>query len=197
MTKYYAGIGSRDTPESVCDEMRHIGFELSKKGYVLRSGGADGADAAFEEGALQCSDLWLGGDCVQVFLPCVGFNNHSSIHFTRVSNKAKQIASELHPAWERCSDFAKKLLGRNVYQILGYNLVDSPSSFVVCWTKNAKVRGGTAIGIRLAKRHGIPVYNLADSEQQREFYLNVLGIKDVSGYLSNLGLEHGGLSKQE
>jgi hypothetical protein len=197
MTKYYAGIGSRDTPESVCDEMRHIASELSiKKGYVLRSGGADGADTAFEEGALKWAEYWLEGNGIEVYLPCKGFNSHPSIDFIRVSQKAKEIASELHPAWDRCSDFAKKLLGRNVYQILGYDF-RTPSSFVVCWTKNAKIRGGTAIGIRLAKRHGIPVYNLADVEQQREFYTKILGIKDVSRYLSNLGLENSGVSKQE
>lgn len=47
----YAGIGSRKTPKNVLDFMFEIGKELALLGYVLRSGGAEGADSAFEKGA--------------------------------------------------------------------------------------------------------------------------------------------------
>lgn len=50
--KYYAGIGSRNTPADILDLMTHLARRLDSRGYTLRSGGADGADAAFERGAM-------------------------------------------------------------------------------------------------------------------------------------------------
>jgi hypothetical protein len=47
----YAGIGSRETPQATLDLMNLIGFTLAQKGHSLRSGGAKGADSAFEAGA--------------------------------------------------------------------------------------------------------------------------------------------------
>ncbi len=49
----YAGIGSRDTPASILDLMTRIARRLSARepwGYTLLSGGAAGADSAFERG---------------------------------------------------------------------------------------------------------------------------------------------------
>ena len=47
---YYAGVGSRETPLDVLKTMWKIGNYLATKGYTLRSGGAKGADTAFENG---------------------------------------------------------------------------------------------------------------------------------------------------
>ena len=47
---YYAGVGSRETPQDVLKIMWKIGKHLADKGYTLRSGGARGADAACENG---------------------------------------------------------------------------------------------------------------------------------------------------
>ena len=38
--KYYAGVGSRETPQDVLETMWKIGKHLADKGYTLRSGGA-------------------------------------------------------------------------------------------------------------------------------------------------------------
>ena len=46
----YSGIGSRETPDNVLVVMEKLGAAFAKKGFVLRSGGADGADSAFERG---------------------------------------------------------------------------------------------------------------------------------------------------
>ena len=53
VAKYYTGIGSRETPDSILSLFNDIVFQLAGLGYTLRSGGADGADTAFEEG---CSE---------------------------------------------------------------------------------------------------------------------------------------------
>lgn len=47
-TMTYAGIGSRETPLSMLKTMTKVADMLAKKGYTLNSGGAIGADVAFE-----------------------------------------------------------------------------------------------------------------------------------------------------
>ena len=49
----YAGIGSRQTPPAVLDAMARIAHALGNAGVALSTGGADGADKAFETGALR------------------------------------------------------------------------------------------------------------------------------------------------
>lgn len=51
--KFYAGIGSREAPEDILTFMKWIGSKLYEKGYILRSGGAKGADTAFAMGAAE------------------------------------------------------------------------------------------------------------------------------------------------
>ncbi|HRY03076.1 MAG TPA: hypothetical protein P5256_08115, partial [Beijerinckiaceae bacterium] len=36
--------------------------------------------------------------------------------------------------------------------------------FVICWTKDARGGGGTGQAIRLARAHGVPVFDLADPQ---------------------------------
>ena len=51
MPRFYAGIGARATPPEILNLMTRAAFALTKRGYVLRSGHAIGADSAFERGA--------------------------------------------------------------------------------------------------------------------------------------------------
>lgn len=146
---FYTGIGSRATPDEVLAKMTQIAQAFARKGWVLRSGGAKGADSAFEAGA---------GERKEIFLPWPGFNGRQS-SFSRPSAAALEMAAQLHPAWERCSQGARKLHARNTHQILGYDL-KSPTSLVVCWTEGGGLKGGTAQAIRLATLYSIPVFNL-------------------------------------
>ena len=50
MSFTYAGIGSRSTPPEVQAVMRTLANNLEYTGFTLRSGGAKGADSAFEHG---------------------------------------------------------------------------------------------------------------------------------------------------
>jgi hypothetical protein len=156
--KYYAGIGSRKTPEDVLDNMFDIASKLETKGYTLRSGGADGADDAFAQGT-EVSDIYL---------PWRGFNDVSGSKLNEAEAWTYKIAEELHPAWSRCSQGAKKLHARNIHQILGDAEDASLCEFVVCWTPNGRMKGGTATAIKLAKSNGIKVYNLAKSKDVLE-----------------------------
>ena len=50
--------------------------------------------------------------------------------------EAMKISAKYHPKWHLCSDFAKKLHGRNAFQVLGADL-KTPSNFLICWTVDA------------------------------------------------------------
>jgi len=144
--KYYAGIGSRITPYDIQCLMTKLATALEMRGYILRSGGAAGADRAFENGVLCYANK-------EIFLPKV-----------KTCERALEIASKIHPAWHQCSEYARSCHARNVYQLLGQSLND-PVDFVLCWTPEAKEVGGTRTAIVLAKEYNIPVYNMANEEQ--------------------------------
>jgi hypothetical protein len=148
---YYTGIGSRQTPPEILSVMTDIARFLAETGYVLRSGGASGADTAFESGVLYI-------DKKEIYLPWKGFNGNKSTLY-EVSDEAMDIAAKFHPVWDKLSQGARRLMGRNCYQVLGVDLY-VPSDFVLCWTKGGKEVGGTALAMRLAKEFGVPVYNL-------------------------------------
>jgi len=147
--KYYAGIGSRETPPEILEMMTKIAEGLSRN-YILRSGGAAGADTAFEKGSQ--------GQKI-IYLPWTGFNN-SKEKFIDISTDAMLIAKEFHPNWQYLSYAARKLHARNCYQILGEDL-SSPVDFVICWTPGGEEKGGTAQAIRIAKSYNIKIFNLA------------------------------------
>jgi hypothetical protein len=148
--KYYAGIGSRDTPTDVLKLMTGIANKLSQLNYVLRSGGAEGADTAFETGA----------KTKQIFLPWEGFNGRYSDNITYfVPELNIDIVKKFHPYYNNLNKPAIKLMSRNSYQVLGLDLND-PAEFVLCWTKEGKMVGGTSQALRIAKHYNIPIFNL-------------------------------------
>lgn len=151
--KAYAGIGSRNTPPEILEEMGRIANFLGQLGYTLRSGGAKGADQAFEKSAY----------AKQIFLPWAGFEARwpdEKEYFVRPWNaKTDALIQEFYPKPDRLSQGSHKLMVRNSYQVLGYDL-NSPVDFVVCWTKDGKASGGTGQAIRIARAYKIPVINL-------------------------------------
>lgn len=162
MAKFYTGIGSRGTPEEMLALMTELAARLERLGWTLRSGGADGADLAFENGVNKLKE---------VYLPWWKFNDSDS-PLNTVCEGAMQIASENHGNWKWMKENKPswcKLMARNVYQVQGKTL-DSYSSFVVCWTPDGcehdetrtKKTGGTGLAISVASKLGIPVFNLAN-----------------------------------
>lgn len=148
--RFYCGIGSRKTPSSVCEAMTILARKLDKLGFTLRSGGADGADLAFEKGATK----------KQIFLPWEGFNGNPS-PFHTPSAEAEAVSRKLFPHFPGISRGVRLLVSRNMHQVLGPEPFVSPKSeFIICWTENGKAKGGTAYAIKAAKEYDIPVFNL-------------------------------------
>lgn len=169
---YYAGIGSRRTPDGVLEKMVGIGKWLGKRGVVLRSGGADGADSAFEAGC----DAVHGPK--QIFLPWDNFGGRRKGErgvYAGVGPNALVLAEKMHPNWAACSRGARALHARNCYQILGPRL-DTPVDFLICWTEGGKGGGGTGQALRIARMHGIKVFDFGgESSLNPEELMSVAG----------------------
>lgn len=153
MTKFYTGIGSRETPVPILSQMSTLADHLAGAGWTLRSGGAPGADTAFADGAASHP---LGK--VVIYLPWSGFNGVCGV-VPPFTDEVMTLAARYHLAWGACSAGARKMHARNVYQVLGDDL-RTPSKFVVCWTKDGKGGGGSGQAIRIARAHGVPVFDL-------------------------------------
>lgn len=164
---YYTGIGSRGTPDNILLMMNKLGEIYSSGGYILRSGGAPGADLAFEKNVVSSSK--------NIFLPWKGFNDNKSELFN-ISQEATTLAETFLPHWTYLKEPVKKLMSRNVYQVIGLNL-NNPSKFLVCWTPDGvndtsqitKKTGGTGMAIRVACFYKVPVYNLGNPDTLKAF----------------------------
>lgn len=160
--KFYAGIGSRETPPKVLKEMKIIADMLAERNFTLRSGGADGADTAFESGAR---------DNLELYLPWRGFNgrekgifSYTEAHSLTAQHvwKHRQEIGNVPISWYSLKSTTKLMMTRNICQVLGYTMKkEDHSKFVVCWTKDGEEHGGTAQAIFTARLYEITVYNLA------------------------------------
>lgn len=148
---YYAGIGSRKTPKQYIELFKRVAKYLATQGVTLRSGGADGADIAFEIGC----DMVNGKK--EIYIPWKNFNNSNS-NLILSSNNAVELAQKYHPQWSVLSQGAKKLQARNCHQVLGQDL-KTPSHFIICWTECGKGQGGTGQALRIAKDYNIPYFD--------------------------------------
>ena len=157
----YAGIGARATPPQVLDSMTRLAKTLANDGWHLHSGGAKGADTAFATGTpLNQREIYRPPTRNKANLDA------STVVLTPEQNeRCTKFAASLHPAWDRCEPYTRLLHARNAAIILGPNL-DTPVSAVLCWTPGAQLTGGTAMAMRMAKHHNIPIFNLAASPRE-------------------------------
>ncbi len=150
----YTGIGSRSTPHEVLYLMTSIATKLDVWGWTMRSGGADGADTAFE-----------GASRKEIYLPWRGFNGRMYAALNFPTPEAFLIAETHHPRWHALTQNVRALHARNAHQILGADC-KTPAAFVVTWTPDGstgtttKATGGTGQAIRIAKAYDVPIFNL-------------------------------------
>lgn len=141
----YAGIGSRQTPQPIVNDMVMIGSLLGAKGMQLRSGKAartvphvpntDSADLAFERGC----DAVGGAKVIRV----------ATLHPPALAH------AENHNAlWSDCSEHLQGVHASRSQIICG-DKFDDPVQFVVMWSQR------TGQIERIAAHYNIPVFNLA------------------------------------
>jgi hypothetical protein len=140
--KYFAGIGSRKTPEKILEQMTLNSTKYIDMGFILRSGGAYGADKVYEVGVPLNAPK-------EIFRPS-----------DKIPDEAFILAEHYHPAWHRCNTYARRCHARNCLIILGIDL-ETPVEFVECWTPNGEIAGGTGQALRIALDWDIPIFNLA------------------------------------
>jgi len=154
--RVYAGVGARRTQKPILDLMWRTAVFLRRSGWTARSGHADGADRAFEDGARQEAEIYL---------PRPGYNGRvvwAGFVMERPQPEAYTVAAQLHPNWSSCDSMARALHARNVHIVAGRDLAKPDlARFLICWTPAARTEGGTGMSIRIAEYFGVEVFNLA------------------------------------
>ena len=163
----WAGIGSRGNarepmPPSVLADMTELARRMAVAGWHLSSGGADGSDTAFANGApVDQRTIWL---------PWPGYNDLSGPDCHPIPRdrlqQSLELAERFHPTWDICSQGTRKLHARNGLILLGRDL-DRPVDAVVAYTRGGKLQGGTAQGLRIAMEHNIPIFNLGSMTMEQ------------------------------
>jgi hypothetical protein len=169
--RYYAGIGSRETPLKVQRQMTLLAEMLEARGLTLRSGNADGADQAFARGVEKNADIWLPWDSFNK-----EFRKVKPLHnYVVIGNDQEAIESiiEFHPRPLALGPKASLFMARNFRQVVGMN--EPNSEFVIAWTPGGEQVGGTAQAMRIAKKYGVTVVNMFGyvSAQQVLDYLSI------------------------
>ena len=192
--KFFAGIGSRETPLVFKDFMAAITYYLVRyHSFKLRSGRAKCADQFFESG-LPRNQLNMS----EIYIPEDGFGGRgigNGICVKKPFSKMEAIEiirrDSIIAKWDALlnnpsSNFIVGAHIRNVFQVLG-DLSDGiiPVKFVICWTPDGAktfaetsdgITGGTRSAIRIADKMGIPVFNLAVASDLKRIYNQVSGV---------------------
>lgn len=155
----YAGVGSREAPDDILVVMENFARFAALRGDTLSTGAAYGADEAFMSGARS-----VHGSKATIYAPWDGYLTTARVLpywyvSTSVCARSLLLASQVHPAWDRCSDKAKRLHARNGYVVLSLSL-RTPVDFIVAWTQDGRLVGGTGQALRIAKTHDVPILNL-------------------------------------
>ncbi|EHP9878057.1 hypothetical protein KQM40_004276 [Escherichia coli] len=190
--RYYTGVGSRETPPEVISVMEDAAFRLAGLGFTLRSGKAEGADAAFQRGMQRYFDslddktkILYGNRLAEIYIPWKGFGDKevdlydnwdyglqyiNHLYIDQIEYR-DELVQKVHPNPQALlrNRAAFALHSRNVHQVLGVNINNpKPSSFVLYFAKedkNGNPRGGTATAVNLAKMKGIKTLNLNTPER--------------------------------
>jgi len=153
----------------------NVCMRLAQLGITFTSGLCElGMDGIAQKAYSKAVDLGLAKESQFEVYVADQYNIRRSTlprkHLAIVRNKdliseTERIASEVHPAWDRCNEWARGMHSRNCHQILGYDL-QSPVDAVICWTPDGAVVGGTATAIRIAMKYNIPVFNLGVPDKE-------------------------------
>lgn len=171
MAKIYAGIGSRETPANILAVMTQAAAALERAGYLLRSGGAPGADRAFQTGVTDPAHhaIFLPGRSLYGMRTGPGIYDATTLPGWK---SALESVPAFHPNPGALSPFATNLMARNAMQVFGPE-VNSPADFVMAWAPGGYENtppplgfreGGTGQALRMARHYNIPIRNLANTE---------------------------------
>ncbi|UTC25424.1 hypothetical protein P7_234 [Pectobacterium phage vB_PcaM_P7_Pc] len=202
----YSGIGSRETPQEIISIVEDAAFRLARIGFVLRSGKAAGADAAFQRGAQKYHAAASGrspSSVAEIYIPWKGFKGGDGLidlyditldtidrQFPENADMRWDWVKEVHGGWERLSQGARKLHERNIHQLFGHDLGNAylnQSKFVLYYaleTKKGDPKGGTATCVNLAKKQGIRTLNLLHEKNHEVLEKFLVSMEEKRGVKS-------------
>lgn len=177
--KYYTGIGSQTITEEESVLITSIGEVMARKGYILKSGAARGADEAFQLGA--CN---VNPSMTDILLPWGSFKDRLQSSFEGINYRVPTagefrvareylVAECIIPWFDSMKPANKKFHGRNYYQVMG---MVNTSVVIYCANEaNSEVSGGTRTAVMIARELGIPTYNLR-IKKERDKLRSLLGL---------------------
>ena len=156
-------VGSRTAPPAALDLMARISASFSDLNrrdlpFTIEfvSGGAEGVDTAAERA------FAYGKKKIILAYPAEGCNDSSHIVY-QPDPDAIRLVDHLHPDPPKRGSRSRRFLERDVIQVIGPMRPDGgrePVDFVVAWTPEGRLIGGTAMAIRTAWTKKIRVYNV-------------------------------------
>ena len=134
----YAGFGSWNTPAHIVVVIESLGRALAEAGWTLRTGGAAGAESAFERG---CDAV--GGRKELVGRPA------------DIESASAQFWPETLLPWAQLSANTRALLAQSACQILGPDL-DAPAKFLAYWKSTDGRSFEIDHALQIAAAHAVP-----------------------------------------
>ena len=157
---YIACIGSRALNADEQNLCYKIGQFLSQN-YIIKTGNAVGADQSYARGvnSIDPTKLWL-------YLPWESYNIDAIVKGNCIvcwepKKEWYSIAKELHLYWDSLKFGGKSLHARNV------GIIENVE-YVVAFPNQGN-GGGTGMGMRMAARNSIPVYNLREDKERKRW----------------------------
>ncbi len=198
--KYYTGVGSRNTPMYILYMMSKLAMIFEKKGFILRSGCALGADAAFED------VLMNPAKNAEIYIPANNFpgkmgtslKSHYICPEQRFGTKFNDLfcqatrlihKDDVHKGWKYLDAYTMKLHNRNMFQVLGIDL-KTKSNFNICYTKAGELKyeetnrstGGTGTAINASDLYNVEIFNLGNDEHYKRLSLFIEKNKHLIDY---------------
>ncbi len=173
--KIVTGIGSREIKQPYSTWMEDVAKYLVDKKCKLRSGGATGSDTIFQT-VFEFADADM-----EIYIPWNGFQGlyNDGKRFILANHEiCKPYTVKYHPSPDYLSVGAYKLMNRNAHQVLGYDL-KTPTDLIICYTKDGKIKGGTAQAIKIALDNDIPIVNIGSYKCYEEL------LTDVKNHIEN------------
>jgi ribA/ribD-fused uncharacterized protein len=185
--EWYAGVGTRGLSrhEPLYRLATMTATRLERLGVGLRSGAADGADSAFQDGV--SSPLSM-----QICRPENEADRQMPAGYYVITGskarEAERMALRLHPAPDvlRRDDqtWARQLHTRNMFQVDGPNL-DQPARFLLAIARTVDAEGvpegGTRTAWLRAQEENIPHFNLANERDRKAFLDRLVEMERAAG----------------
>lgn len=163
-------VGSRETPPEWLSAIQQVGETMATAGWVLRSGGAPGADEYAERGWDQ------GRKAKEIYEPWPGWRNWEGRLMPPQTDVdwigAEAIAKAHHPNWpaiKRAGLLTFRLMCRNSFQVLGPDL-KTKSRALIAWTPKGSGSGGTGQALRIARAYAVPILDMGALSHPADAY---------------------------